>query len=114
VSDLRLEHMNIPASDPLGLAAWYGRTFGLEVEKHVVRGPGLIIAFVPGAPLARKTDELHMGFRVPSLEALGDWAKKFAATPVAGPEFTSFRTSDPEGNGVELYTPSMQTRQVTE
>lgn len=109
MSDLRLEHLNIPARDPLGLAAWYGRTFGLKVEKHVARGPGLIIAFVSGEPLERRADELHMGFRVPSLDALNDWAAKFAATPAVGPEFTSFRTTDPEGNGIELYTPSART-----
>jgi len=104
VPDIQLDHLNIPARDPLGLAQWYARTFGLDAEKHVVRGPGVLIAFQRGEPLNRSGDDLHMGFRVPSLEALDTWAKKFSAEPAAGPEFTSFRTTDPEGNGVEFYT----------
>ncbi len=105
MSDIQLDHLNIPAKDPLGLAQWYARTFGLKAEKHVARGPGVLIAFQQGEPINRSAD-LHMGFRVPSLDALNDWAKKFNAEPIAGPEFTSFRTTDPEGNGVEFYTPN--------
>jgi catechol-2,3-dioxygenase len=106
VSDIRLDHLNIPARDPLGLAQWYGQTFGLRVDKHVVRGPGVLITFQRGEPLNRNSEDLHLGFRVPSLEALNSWAKRFNAEPIAGPEFTSFRTTDPEDNGVELYTPN--------
>ena len=106
MTDLRLDHLNIPARDPLALAQWYGETFGLAVEKHVARGPGMILVFVPGEPIGRAVSEVHMGFRVPSLAALDQWAARFAATPVAGPEFTSFRLPDPEGNGVEIYTPN--------
>jgi catechol-2,3-dioxygenase len=104
--DLRLDHLNIPARDPLGLARWYGETFGLTVNQQVARGSGMILVFRQGEPLGRSTDEVHMGFRVPSLADLDAWAGKFAAQPVVGPEFTSFRITDPEGNGVELYTPS--------
>jgi catechol-2,3-dioxygenase len=103
VSDIQLDHLNIPARDPFGLAQWYAQTFGLKAEKHVVRGPGVLITFQRAEPLDRTDDDLHMGFRVPSLEALNTWAKKFNAQPKAGPEFTSFRTKDPEGNGVEMY-----------
>jgi catechol-2,3-dioxygenase len=106
VSDIQLDHLNIPARDPFGLAQWYAQTFGLRAEKHVVRGPGVLITFQRAEPLGRTGDDLHLGFRVPSLKALHTWAKKFNAEPVAGPEFTSFRTTDPEGNGVELYTPN--------
>ena len=106
MSDIQLDHLNIPARDPLGLAQWYARTFGLKAEKHVVRGSGVLITFQRGEPVNRSGDDLHMGFRVPSLEALNRWAKKFNTKPTAGPEFTSFRTTDPEGNGVELYTPN--------
>lgn len=106
MSEIRLDHMNIPARDPLGLAQWYARTFSLQADKHLVRGPGLLIAFKPGEPVNRNPEELHMGFRLPSLEALNEWARKLNATPTAGPEFTSFRITDPEGNGIELYAPS--------
>ncbi|MGB8436893.1 MAG: VOC family protein [Burkholderiales bacterium] len=106
MSDIHLDHLNIPARDPLALAQWYAQTFGLSAEKHIVRGPGVLISFQRGEPLNRTGDDLHLGFRVPSLEALDAWAKKFNSEPKAGPEFTSFRTTDPEGNGVELYAPN--------
>lgn len=105
VSDLLLEHLNIPAKDPLGLAQWYAQTFGLTAEKHIVRGPGVLIAFEQGEPVNR-SPELHIGFRVPSMAALNDWAKKLGGEPAAGAEFTAFRTPDPEGNCLELYTPN--------
>ncbi len=103
--DLQLEHLNSPAKDPVGLAQWYAQTFGLEAEKHLARGPGVLIAFQQGEPLNRAAD-LHIGFRVPSMGALNDWARKFDAEPKAGAEFTAFRVIDPEGNCVELYTPN--------
>ena len=105
MSDLQLEHLNIPAKDPLGLAQWYAETFGLRAEKHLVRGPGVLIAFQKGEPLNRAS-EMHIGFRVPSIDALDKWAKKFSAEAKAGAEFTTFRTLDPEGNSLELYTPN--------
>lgn len=104
--ELRLDHLNIPARDPLALARWYADTFGLRLEQHVVRGAGLIIVFRQGEPIGRSADDVHFGFRVPSLDALGAWARKFDAHPIVGPEFTAFRIADPEGNAIELYTPS--------
>lgn len=106
MSEIRLDHLNIPARDPVGLAQWYASTFSLSVDRHVVRGPGLIIVFKQGDPIGRAVDDVHMGFRVPSVDALNGWAKKFDGKPIVGPEFTSFRIADPEGNGIELYTPS--------
>ena len=82
MSELQLEHLNIPAKDPIGLAQWYAETFGLTAEKHLVRGPGVLIAFEQGEPVNR-SPELHIGFRVPSMQALEDWAKKFGAEPSA-------------------------------
>ena len=105
MAELQLEHLNIPAEDPSGLAQWYAQTFGLKAENHLARGPGILIAFQQGAPLNRAED-VHVGFRVPSMAALNDWAKKFDAEPNAGPEFTAFRILDPEGNCVELYAPN--------
>lgn len=102
---LRLEHVNLPARDPEGLARWYADTFGLRADRHLVRGPGLLIAFQRGE-LIDRVAELHLGFRVPSLEALDAWAKKFGAETLPGPEFTTIRVHDPDGNCLELYTPS--------
>ncbi len=104
MSDLRfqLEHLNIPSRDPEGMARWYAETFGLKVDRHLARGPGALIAFEKGEPVNRAPD-LHVGFRVPSMAALDEWAKKFGAQIKEGEEFNSFRTFDPEGNCVELY-----------
>lgn len=104
MSGFKLEHLNIPAKDPVGLAQWYARTFDLEADRHLARGPGVLIAFQQGEPLSR--DDLHMGFRVESIETLNEWARKLNAEPKSGPEFTTFKVIDPEGNSVEMYTPN--------
>jgi catechol-2,3-dioxygenase len=99
---LQLDHLNMPARDPEGLARWYAQTFGLQADAHRVRGPGVLIAFEAGEPVNR-APELHIGIRVPSLAALNEWAKKLDAHVATGSEFASFRTFDPEGNCVEIY-----------
>ena len=101
-AELQLNHLNLPARDPEGLARWYAQTFGLRADQHRVRGPGVLIVFQPGEPVNR-APELHVGLQVPSMSALGQWAQKFGAQIVKGAEFNAFRVSDPEGNGIELY-----------
>ncbi|HZP93918.1 MAG TPA: VOC family protein [Burkholderiales bacterium] len=98
----RLDHLNLPARDPEGLARWYARTFGLQADGHRVRGPGLLIAFQAGEPV-RRAPELHIGFRVADMNSLNQWARKFGAQVMTGSEFASFRTFDPEDNCVEIY-----------
>ena len=98
----QLDHLNLPARDPQGLARWYADTFGLRAEGHLVRGPGVLIAFQAGEPLNRAPD-IHIGLRVPSREILDQWAGKLGAQVTLGKEFDSFRTSDPDGNCIELY-----------
>src|SRR5207248_2292805 len=75
-STLQLDHLNMPARDPEGLARWYAETFGLQANAHVVRGPGVLLAFVRGEPVNRAPD-LHIGLHVPSTGALKEWARKF-------------------------------------
>jgi catechol-2,3-dioxygenase len=104
MSDFRLEHLNIPARDPVGLAQWYATTFDLKADRHLARGPGVLIAFEQGEPLNRA--DLHIGFRVESIEALNEWARRFDAETSSGAEFTTFKVTDPEGNSVEMYTPN--------
>ncbi len=99
---MQLDHLNMPARDPEGLARWYAETFGLQADAHRVRGPGVLIAFQAGEPVNR-APELHIGLRVPSMAALKQWASKLGTQPTPGAEFTSFRTSDPEGNCIEVY-----------
>ena len=101
-ASFRLDHANIPARDPEALAGWYAKTFDLEARGRRVSGPGLLIVFVPGEPVSR-APELHLGFRVPSQSALEQWANRLSAQVTSGGEFNSFRTTDPEGNCVEIY-----------
>jgi catechol 2,3-dioxygenase-like lactoylglutathione lyase family enzyme len=99
---MRLEHLNLPARDPEGLARWYAETFGMQADRHLVRAPGVLLAFQKGEPLGRAAD-VHIGFRVTGMAALNEWAKRLGQTPARGAEFVTFRTTDPEGNGIELY-----------
>ena len=99
---IRLDHLNLPARDPQTLARWYADTFGLQADRHLVRGPGVLIAFQAGEPVNR-APEMHIGLRVPSVEDLKGWAAKFGQEITRGQEFLSFRTSDPDGNCIELY-----------
>ena len=101
-ASFQLDHLNMPAKDPEALARWYAQTFGLEADAHRVRGQGVLIAFQAGEPVNR-APELHIGFRVASMAALTEWARKFGAQLTTGGEFASFRTLDPEGNCVEIY-----------
>lgn len=101
-SGFRLDHLNLPARDPDGLARWYAQTFGLQADGHRVRGPGVLIAFQAGEPV-RRAPELHVGFRVPSMQVLNEWAGKLGKPVKKGEEFNSFQTFDPEGNCLEIY-----------
>ena len=80
----RLQHLNLPARDPPGLARWYATTFGLQADDNKARGPGALIAFQPGEPINR-APELHVGFLVPSLAELKQWADRLGATSGRGP-----------------------------
>ena len=98
----RLEHVNMPARDPEGLARWYAQTFGLRADAHRVRGPGVLLVFQKGPPVGR--EELHIGLRVPSMSVLSERAAKLGSQITRGEEFTTFRTTDSEGNVVEIYS----------
>jgi catechol 2,3-dioxygenase-like lactoylglutathione lyase family enzyme len=102
MSDFQLDHLNMPARDPEGLARWYAQTFGLQADGHRVRGPGVLIAFQAGEPVKR-APELHTGFRVSSLQALNEWASKFGQPIKKGEEFNAIRIFDPEDNCLEIY-----------
>jgi catechol 2,3-dioxygenase-like lactoylglutathione lyase family enzyme len=101
-ASFQLDHLNLPARDPDGLARWYAQTFGLQAEGHKVRGPGVLIAFQRGEPLKR-APELHLGFRVSNMQLLTEWAEKFGKLVKKGEEFNSFQTLDPEDNCLEIY-----------
>lgn len=102
-ASLTLDHVQMPARDPEGLARWYAQTFALRAQGNRVCGPGLLIVFQIGEPVKR-APELHVGLHVPSMAALTEWADKLGAKIITGrTEFASLSTIDPEGNWVELY-----------
>ena len=101
-ADFQLDHLNIPARDPEGLARWYAETFGLRADGRKVRGPGVLVVFQAGEPVKR-APELHMGFHVSSMKVLNEWAGKFGKPVKRGEEFNSFQISDPEDNCIEIY-----------
>ena len=99
---LQLQHPNMPARDFQGLARWYAETLDLQTDDNKARGPGVLLAFQRGEPINRAPD-LHVGFLVPSLAELKQWADRIGGTVKQGPEFSAFQVRDPEGNCVELY-----------
>jgi hypothetical protein len=102
MSDFQLDHLNMPARYPEGLARWYAQTFGLQADGHRVRGPRVLIAFQSGEPVKR-APELHLGFHVSNMQLLTEWAKKFGKPVKMGEEFNSFQIFDPEDNCLEIY-----------
>src|SRR5262245_52624623 len=98
----QLEHVNMPARDPVELARWYTQTFGLQAEDERVRRPGVLLVFTRGEPVNR-TDVLHVRFRIPSNSTLKEWAEKLRSPITPNSEFNTFRISDPKGNVVEIY-----------
>lgn len=103
-ASLQLDHLNIPARDPEGLARWYADTFGLRHDGNKARGPGALLVFQKGEPVGRG-GELHMGLRAPSMGALKEWQGRLGGEINNGAEFAAFRIADPEGNWIELYAP---------
>lgn len=101
-ASLQLDHLNIPARDPEGLAKWYADTFGLRHDGNKARADRVLIVFQKGDPVNR-SPELHMGLRVPSMATLEEWRGKLGGEIYKGPEFAAFKVFDPEGNCVELY-----------
>ncbi len=99
----QLNHINLPARDVQAQVRWYSENFGLAADRHLARGPGVLIAFVQGEPVSR-APELHLGFQVPSMDDLKRWAGKFGKEIRMGPEFNSFQVADPGGNCLEIYT----------
>lgn len=104
MADFQLNHLNLPARDPEGLARWYARTFGLRAEGNKVRGPGVLLVFQPGTPIDR-APELHLGFQVPDNQKLAEWSARLGVPVSARPgaEFNTLQFSDPEGNRLEVY-----------
>jgi catechol-2,3-dioxygenase len=100
--NFRLDHINIPAREPERLANWYAENFELQANGRRATGPGMLIVFQAGEPVNRAPD-LHIGFRVPTMEALMQLAERFGQEVTSGAEFNAFRITDPEGNCIELY-----------
>lgn len=98
-----LDHLNLPAADPEGLAQWYAQRLGLEQRGPNVVGPGIALYFATGMPL-RQGDRFHFGFRVESRAAVEAWSQHLGvAIAFDEDDFFAARLSDPEGNTFEIY-----------
>ncbi len=120
----KLRHLGIYAFNPTELAAFYGRWFSMVITDHGIGSTGHEVVFMSGDPnehhqLAianqRQPDTPGMNqisFLVDSLEDLQRMAKAFAAAGVPilqqkdhGNTWSVY-VGDPEGNRIEIYTPS--------
>jgi catechol-2,3-dioxygenase len=98
-----LDHVNLPASDPEGLAQWYSGRLGLQRKGASVFGPGITLNFKKGMPL-QAGDRFHFGLRVESRSAVDTWAQHLGvAIAFDEDDFFAARLTDPEGNLFEIY-----------
>ena len=98
-----LDHVNLPANDPEGLAQWYAQRLGLERKGANVVGPGITLYFRKGMPL-QAGERFHFGFRVESRSAVDAWAQHLGvAIAFDEDDFFAARLTDPEGNTFEIY-----------
>jgi catechol 2,3-dioxygenase-like lactoylglutathione lyase family enzyme len=100
---LWLDHVNLPASDPEGLAQWYADRLNLERKGSYVIGPGITLFFKKGMPL-QVGDRFHFGLRVENRSAVDAWAQHLGvAIAFDEDDFFAARLNDPEGNTFEIY-----------
>jgi catechol-2,3-dioxygenase len=99
---LRLSHLNLPAREPLALAAWYEQKFGFERREAFLLAPGTLLVFERGEPVPM-VGNTHFGFQVDSEAEVLEWAAQFGAEVERAPGFASMKTCDPEGNCFEIY-----------
>jgi ribosomal protein S18 acetylase RimI-like enzyme len=99
---VRLSHLNLPARDPKAQARWYGERFGLEVDGAFAFGPGTLLAFEPGEPVAPRGSS-HFGFEVASRAEVTRLAGVFGCDPEIDEAYAGFKAADPEGNRFEVY-----------
>lgn len=134
---MRLEHIAIWAKDIEGLKAYYMRFFGATSnEMYVNPQTGLrtyFVTFDSGAriEIMHRADIpdnandivekqhlgwIHIAFAVDSMEEVDNKAKELAAAgyPIlkgprrTGDNYYEFETLDPEGNRLEVLTPSTE------
>ncbi|HYC10528.1 MAG TPA: VOC family protein [Steroidobacteraceae bacterium] len=99
---LRLSHLNLPASDPENLAAWYAKHLGFERRGAFLLAPGTLIAFEAGVPLGARGNT-HFGFQVDDIDTVYRWAEHFGTNIESEPGYAATRVHDPEGNCFEIY-----------
>jgi ribosomal protein S18 acetylase RimI-like enzyme len=92
--------MSLPARDPERLARWYAERFGLEADGAVARGPGTLLVFEPGEPLAARGSAF--GFEAATRGEVVRLAQRFGGEPELADDYAGFEARDPEGNGFEV------------
>jgi catechol-2,3-dioxygenase len=117
--ELALNHLNLPARDPVALRQWYVSKLGFKIAalSGDTPGPpgggaflwsgGSLLAFVQGDPV--KPDQTHFGFRLASLSELKSWVALLKERGVGtgelqgDDEYSRIYVKDPEGNVIELF-----------
>lgn len=102
MSNLRLDHLYMPARKPEWLAEWYAETFGFRAKAGFVETGGVMLVFRQGVPV-HHGEEPRFGFRCDSKQALEQFASRLNATVSDEGLFCSFVTADPEGYRFEVY-----------
>jgi catechol 2,3-dioxygenase-like lactoylglutathione lyase family enzyme len=104
---LALNHVNLPARDPVALGRWYVEKFGFQANGRFLWSAGTLLVFVPGVPVA--SGAVHIGCRVESLPHLRAWVDELRRRGVVVPDiegdeaYATVRVHDPEGNEIELF-----------
>jgi catechol 2,3-dioxygenase-like lactoylglutathione lyase family enzyme len=104
---LALNHLNLPARDPVALRRWYVDTLGFRANGPFLWSAGTLLVFARGEPLPG--GDFHLGFRVGSLADLEGWVARLRGAGVAVGDvegdaaYSTARLLDPEGNEIELF-----------
>ena len=103
--ELSLNHLNLPARDPVALGRWYVEKLGFRANGPFLWSGASLLVFEKGEP----SQGLHFGFRIASLVALNGWVETLRARgvvvdDVTGDEnYSTVYVRDPEGNMFELF-----------
>jgi catechol 2,3-dioxygenase-like lactoylglutathione lyase family enzyme len=104
---LRLNHLNLPATDPEALGDWYVAQLGFRRRGRFLWSEGTLLVFVPGKRVEDK--EVHFGFRLDAEDEVHAWAEKLrgagatVSRVIKESGYTTVFARDPEGNRFELF-----------
>lgn len=92
--DIRLDHVNLLATNSEWLADRYAANFGFQANNDFVCGLGRLLVFDKSEALDSKNN-VHFGFRCGERDPVVSWVNKINASLE--------QSEDPEGNLFEVY-----------